>query len=104
MLFCIPYKVLSIPQCTKSGAHIVPLTIRSQSSVMAHQSLPCHPVSIPLASHLVYSLLISPIILPHTFSNIEPIMWDADVASLLTPRRPSFLNSSDKTHGHATKC
>src|SRR5882724_5337509 len=45
MLFCTPYKVLSIPWCTKSGAHIVPLTIWSQSSVMAHQSLPSHPVS-----------------------------------------------------------
>src|SRR5882724_3784550 len=45
MLFRIPYKVLSIPWCTKSGAHIVPLTIRSQSSVTAHQSLPSHPVS-----------------------------------------------------------
>src|SRR5882724_11297195 len=100
---CIPYKVLSIPWCTKSGAHIVPLTIWLQSSVTAHQSLPSHPVSnTALTSRLIYSLLISPVILPHTFSNLEPIVQYTDVTSPLTPRRPSFINSLDEMRGHTT--
>ena len=39
---------------------------------------------------------------PKMSPNLEPIAWDADVASLLAPRRPSFISSLNKTCGHAT--
>src|SRR5882724_10683827 len=39
---------------------------------------------------------------PKMSPNLEHIAWDADVASLLTTRRPSFVSSSNETRGHVT--
>ena len=41
---------------------------------------------------------------PKRSPNLEPIVWDVDVASLLTPRRPCFVSSLDETCGHMTIC
>ena len=41
---------------------------------------------------------------PKRSPNLKPIMQNMDIISLLTPRRPSIIISSDETHGHMTIC
>ena len=41
---------------------------------------------------------------PKRSPNLEPITWDVDVVTLLTPRRPPIIKYSDKICSHVTTC